>query len=289
MRRTKYFVLPVALAVVVILNLPLPICVRIKSVARDGFAPFRDSLSLVIRRVRNVFSYIGYAAEGANEREMQIELAGLRDRVRQLERFERENRQLRKQLGFSLLSPRRLLLCEVVGCGDMTGWWNVLRLNKGKADGVVEGAPVVTVDGLLGRTISVSEHGCDVLLITDPNFKVSCRIERTDTLGIARGDGVALAGKTRLDMVAAAMPCRMDFVSRSYLLEEGDRVVTSGLGGGFPEGMPVGRVHSARADKSGLYQEVKVVPLADTALAKYVFVVLEDGNELELRDVGTVE
>lgn len=279
MRHTKYFIFAFLLLLVVFLNLPIQVSMRIKSIARDNIAPFQEGLSLVIRRIQNTVTYLSTVSGNAENSKLQTELATLRNDVRRLDVLQKENNKLRKQLGFSLSFPSRLLPSEVVGRGDMTGWRNVLRLNKGTRDGVSGGSPVITVDGLIGRIISVSERGCEVLLITDPNFKVSCSIERTDTLGIVRGNGVALAGKSTLNMIAATMPCKMDYVSQSYILKDGDRISTSGLGSGFPKNIPVGYVHSASVDESGLCQEIEVIPFVNIPNAEHLFILMKDtGN-----------
>jgi len=162
----------------------------------------------------------------AERRALQAEIARLRDRMRTLEGFELENQVLRRQLGLAILSERDLLLCEVVARGDMSGWWRTIRINKGLDDGVREGMAVTAVEGLVGRTFSVSRHTCDVVLVTDPNCKIAARCPRTGALGIVRGAGIRLSGDTPLEMLAAVRPCQMDYVSRAHVLKPGDEVVT---------------------------------------------------------------
>lgn len=276
MRRARYFLLPLALIVVVVFNIPAPIATGTRDVAEGVVAPYRNVLSLLIHRVQQTVAFLGDAAAEGNRYEAHLqELAELRDRLRVVRLLEEENRALREQLMFAVRRPERLVLCEVVSRGDPTGWWNVVRLNKGTRDGIAEGACVITIDGLLGRVIAASTGGCDVLLLIDPGFKVSCRIEGKDSFGILKGSGFAFAGETSLGMIATAKPCRMDFVQRDYTLEVGDRVVTSGLGGTFPEGVDVGLVESTEMDESGLYQRVRVIPAANLQNTRYAFVVLQ--------------
>jgi rod shape-determining protein MreC len=275
--REKRFVFwLIALLIVVVLNLPLPATLAVRAGLRDNLAPFQNTMSLVIHRARGWFSVVGRTTKVLEEKHaLQIDIARLRSRVQRLEKFEVENGTLRRQLGFSVLSPRNLLLCEVVARGDMSGWWKTLRLNKGASDDVAVGMAVMGIDGLIGRTVSVSSHSCDVLLITDPSCKVSCKVARNGAFGIMRGAGALLGSDDSLEMLTAAKPCELDYVSTSHVVQPRDVIHTSGLGGVFPEGLPVGRVGAVQMDGSGLYQQAEIIPSANMGSLKYAFVVIE--------------
>jgi rod shape-determining protein MreC len=275
--REKRFVFwLVALLIVVVLNLPLPATLAVRAGLQDGVTPFQNSMSLVTHYLRSMFSVFGHANRVALEKqELEVEIAELQSRLLQLEQFESENRMLRRQLGFSVLSPRKLLLSEVIARGDITGWWHTLRLNKGSENGVVEGMAVISTEGLIGRVASVTSITCDVLLIVDPGCKVACKVVRNGAFGIMQGAGIAVNGKVSLEMLAAVKPCMIDYISTEHELKQGDMVHTSGLGNVFPEGLPVGRLANVRHDRSGLYQQADVIPGADIDRIKYAFVVIE--------------
>jgi rod shape-determining protein MreC len=131
---------------------------------------------------------------------------------------------------------------------------------------------VVTPDGLVGKTVDVSLRTADVLLLSDPNCKVSARIARTGTFGLVSGTGPARDG---------AMLCRMEFINKDVPIRAGDQVLTSGLGGVFPPGLLVGYVDAVDLDESGLYQRADVVPRADLGRLTYVFVVFEEEDPIE--------
>ena len=76
-------------------------------------------------------------------------------------------------------------------------------------------------------------------------------------------------------MLYAPSPCRMDYISREDEIWGHDEVVTSGLGGVFPEGLLVGYVKKVDIDPSGLYQRADVIPAAELGKLRYVFVVLQ--------------
>lgn len=266
----------IAVLIVALLNLPLPSSLAVRAGMHDATAPFQNSMSLVSHYIHAFFSGFGHGAKIALENQaLEVENAKLKSRMLQLAQFEDENRMLRRQLGFSVLSPRKLLLCEVVMRGDITGWWHTLRLNKGSDAGVSKGMAVISTEGLVGRVTAVSRKTCDVLLIVDPSCKVACKVVRNGAFGIMQGAGISMQGKVSLEMLAAAKPCLIDYISTEYELKVGDVIHTSGLGNVFPEGLPVGRIGRVKLDKSGLYQEAEIIPSADIDRLKYAFVVIE--------------
>lgn len=276
MREKRFVFWLLALIVVVLLNLPLSARIAVRAGIHDVNAPFQNNMSLVTHYLRSVFSVFGHANRVALERQqLEAKIAELQSRLLQLEQFEDENRTLRQQLGFAVLSPRKLLLCEVIERGDLTGWWHTLRLNKGSDAGVHDGMAVISTEGLVGRVTAVSSKTCDVLLIVDPTCKVACKVVRNGAFGIMQGAGIAINGDVSLEMLAAVKPCVLDYISTEHELRPNDVVLTSGLGNVFPEGLPVGRLSEVQRDPSGLYQQAKVIPSADIDRLKYAFVVLE--------------
>ncbi|MBM4142933.1 MAG: rod shape-determining protein MreC [Lentisphaerae bacterium] len=274
MHNDRYLVWIVILGTVVLLNLPLPASLRVKSGVQDSAAVFQNGMSLVIQRLREWAAFMGDAKARVAERAaLQERVAMLQERVRELERVVDESAELRRQAGYATSAEFKLVPCRVVFRGDTSGWWQTMRLNRGGADGVGTNMAVITTDGLVGRTTTVSARSCEVLLVTDPNCKVSCRIRRTGAFGILRGMGMSPGGTGRAEMLSASGAFRLEYVPKESEMRVGDEVVTSGLGGVFPEGLLVGRVTRQRLDVSGMYQRADVMPAADMASLRYVFVV----------------
>ena len=269
--------LAIALAVVVtvvLVCLPSSASRGIKGWTRDTLAPFQNVVSQTAQRVRGVFARAAAAGRAAdNERDMLAEIGRLRCEAQRLQGLRTENDALRRSLAFRAGNRQRLVAAEVVGRGDISGWWQKLRLDKGLADGVTTNRPVITAEGLVGRTLSVSDHTAEVLLVSDPTCRVACKFSRTGAFGVGQGGGVSLTGRPRLEMLCAPLPVEVQFVDRRADILAGDEVVTSGLGGVFPEGLAVGRVVSRATDKSGLFQRAQLVPSADLARLRYVFVI----------------
>lgn len=277
MRGKEYVIYALLLlALAVILNLPAPVSLRMKAGMRDGVAPFQNVMSLTVRKAAEALSSLSEVLKaGERRRDMIEEVARLRVKLWRLEAVEEDYARLRKQVAFKQSAAQKLLLCEVVSRGDSSGWWQTVRLNRGREHGIESHMAVISIDGLVGRTTDVSERTCDVLLISDPNSRVACKFQRTGGFGILVGAGVAMQGDVRLSALSAVNPCVMNYVSMEEKAEAGVPVLTSGMGGIFPEGIPVGYVGRAEEDRSRLYWRTEVSPSADLSALKYVFVVLE--------------
>lgn len=274
MRRRHFVIGLVLVAIATLLYLPLPASLRLKAAVRENIAPFQGAVSRVVQGFQDLVHGLTEAHRLREQlRGQEEELTALRFELRRWKGLAAEAEELRAQLGFQRSSPLRLVMCRVIARGDATGWWQTLRLDRGRESAIAPSMAVVTRDGLVGRVTTVSARSCDVLLVTDPNCRVSCRIPRTGGFGILEGTGVTLHGEGALEMLSPAGPCRLDFVSRDQRILEGYEVVTSGLGGVFPEGLLVGHVVRAGVDASGLYQQAEVRPAAPLDLLRYVFVV----------------
>lgn len=262
----------VAVILITAANLPLSISRRIKAIFREMLAPLQQSVSVARSRWREGYRILRGMNDLVEEnRRLSEEIVHLRNQVHELRALEGENNELRRQLDFLRRAEKQLIPCEVIS-RDVSGWWNSVRINRGAADGVRSDMAVITTDGLVGRTVETSLRTADVLLISDPNCKVSARIPRTGAFGVVVGAGVSGGGR---------VVCVMDYINKDIPVLEGDEVVTSGLGGVFPKGLLIGYVERVQRDSSGLYQRADIVPKADLGRLNYVFVVMEEGAEIE--------
>ena len=246
-----------------LLNLPLPASRRAKEAVREMLAPLHALVSGAGLRVREAATTLrGIGGLAAENRALQEEMLRLRSEVRSLQAAARENTELREELGFRRRTTHRLVAAEVIA-RDSSGWWQTIRLDRGRNDGIVEDLAVVTPDGLAGRIVEVSAHTADVRLISDPTCRVSVRIPRTGSNGVLSGTGVRWNGQ---------VVCRVDFINRNHPVRPGDEVVTSGLGGVFPPDLLVGYVETIETDAAGLYRRAEVLPRADIGRMRDVFV-----------------
>ncbi|HID10948.1 MAG TPA: rod shape-determining protein MreC [Candidatus Latescibacteria bacterium] len=182
--------------------------------------------------------------------------------VQRLREAQRENERLRRLLGFKRRAHRPLLPAEVVAYNPDRMRHTVL-LNVGSRDGVDKDMPVVTAEGLVGRVIEVYPESCLVLLLTDRSSRVSVVVQDGGrTLAIAEGQGE--------EMLYANLPLRSP-------ARGGEEVVSSGMGGVFPKGVPVGRVSRVLGEEQGLLKKVVIEPSAPLGHLEEVFVMLYRG------------
>ena len=253
----------IGLVVLAMMNLPDSASRRVKGAVRDGISPLQAVLRGGVRELREIFRYVrGIGDLALENRALSEEIVYLRGEMRMAHELERDNQMLRDLLGFVQRFPNKLISCEVIG-RDSTGWWQTVRLDKGAFSGVAEGRAVITPAGLIGRTVSVSDRTADVLLLSDPSCKVSVRLARSGVFGVVEGLGVKPGEQPA---------CRMDYVLKTADVQEGDEVVTSGLGGLFPKGLPVGRVVKVEMHEAGLYQTAWIESSANLGELEYGFV-----------------
>jgi rod shape-determining protein MreC len=136
---------------------------------------------------------------------------------------------------------------------------NVIYIDRGTSDGIRNDQPVISGDGIVGRTVLVSKHQAQVQLITNPDASVGVMLERTRTPGVVRGSGDLL-----LDL---------NYVGNSEQVENGDVVFSSGLDGIYPKGLAIGKVVDSRKGK-GVFRSIKIQPVMDFMRIEEVSVIL---------------
>lgn len=122
-------------------------------------------------------------------------------------------------------------------------------LSKGSMHTVHSGMPGLTPSGLVGHVLKTSPHFSKLLLITDPNSKIPVIGSNNRTKAILKGNG------PRAEL-------QLEYVTRNRPLSKGEIMVTSGLGGLFPKGIPVARVTAIDQPQNALFQEVHAEPVA---------------------------
>lgn len=269
----RYQICLVILAIVVLFNLPVPAELRIKSAIGDDIAPWQNVYVVVRNAARRGMSSLSRA------RILEMENSGMREtivnlmnEIHDLQGLEKENLDLRKHLDFQKRSKRELVMCQVINRGGISGWWQTVTLDRGSSSGIRENRPVITMNGLIGLTTRVSENTSQVLLLIDPGCSIACKVSRTGSLGIVRGEGVKLGGDPDLEMLWPVKSSNVRYMDKNDDLKIGDEVVTSGLGGVYPEGILIGHLVNFHVDKSGLYQCAELEIAEDLRKLKYVFV-----------------
>ncbi len=135
-------------------------------------------------------------------------------------------------------------------------------IDKGAEDGVIVGMPVESSRGLVGRVFRTSPNSAQIALITDNASAIPARLGNTRATGILSGRG--LGG-----------PLMMDWVDLKFEMDVGEVVLTSGLGGNFPQDIVVGRVIEVNRSEAELFQQAIVQPATDFGTLEIVFVITD--------------
>jgi len=146
-----------------------------------------------------------------------------------------------------------------VSAREPESWHATVIADRGLNSGVHKGFIALTGEGLAGRVIEVTQTSATVMLITGNGAATSGVAPARSVYGIAYGDGTGMI--------------EMRSLPSSVRLQRGDLVVTSGYGGNYPAGLPIGRVSSFHIDHTELSPRVKVKPAADMANLYYLYLV----------------
>ncbi len=185
----------------------------------------------------------------------------LRSQAVQSVAIARENDQLRSLLGWQRQMPWKLKLANVV-MRDPANWWRTVEIDLGSRDGVRVDLPVITAAGLVGRVSSVSLLRSQIVLIGDPNCRVSATVENaTHDMGV-----IVASGPIDTSLV------ELTYLASSANLKPGEIVKSSGLGGVFPKGITIGQIVDSRSIEYGLYTEARVKLSANLGSLEQVWV-----------------
>ncbi len=192
-----------------------------------------------------------------------------------LREVEQENQRLRQLLNFAQTRPSlELRGAQIVGRvigQEANNFLESLIIDLGERHGIAVGMPVVTNQGLVGRISEVNTGTSKVLLITDSNSSVNAILQSSRLTGIVRGG----PGGNLL----------MDYLQQGALLSVGEVVLTSGLGGNFPKGVPIGQVVQINQRDIDVFQQAVVQPTVDFNSLELVAVVT-NFNPLEVEPNG---
>jgi rod shape-determining protein MreC len=217
-------------------------------------APVGDALSTPGRLTgQGVDGVRGYFFAVSENRRLRAELENMRQWRDVAIALRDTNERYRNLLGLKTDPPIPMVAARIVT--DSRGPFANSRLaNAGSEDGVKPGNPVMSENGLVGRVVGVTNGVSRVLVLTDVASRTPVMIDRTNARAILTGDG---GPNPRLEYLRGQEP-----------VKEGDRVLTSGDGGVFPRGLPVGYA------VKGLDGRWRVVLASDRAPVDYVRILL---------------
>lgn len=238
----------------------------------------RDGLSLVVYPIQLLvdapFSAWHWATVSLAERSALLEENELlrRDqlnasaRLQRLAALEAENARLRELLESTARLTDRVLVAEILSV-DLNPYRQRFNLNRGAADGAYVGQALLDAQGVVGQLVKVNPMTAEAVLITDADHAVPVSINRNGlrTIAIGAGDSGRL---------------RLPYLTNSADVRVGDLLLSSGLGGVFPAGYPVGRVVEVRARPGQSFAEVFAEPAAELDRDREVLLVWTANDEM---------
>ena len=192
--------------------------------------------------------------------ELQNEVANLQAQVIQLQQQVGESERLAALVDFNRVRPEIEVKAAAVIGRDPSPFLHYIIINRGSNDGILRGMPVVTDQGLVGRVDAVIADAARVQLITDPASRVNVYLQNAD-------EEASLVGSVTGDLV-------LELIPQDSIVEPGDLVLTSGLGGGYPPDLIVGQIVNIRSRDFDLFQSATVQPVVDFNRLQLVLVIV---------------
>jgi len=192
--------------------------------------------------------------------ELESEISGLQTQVIQLQQQLTDTQVLAALVDFSQSSPESVYKAAAVIGRDPSPFLHYIIINSGSNDGLRRGMPVVTNQGLIGRVDAVTAEAARVQLATDTASAVNIRLQNADTDAVLVG---SVTGDLALEMI-----------SQDVDIQEGDVVLTSGLGGDYPPDLLVGQIFNIRKRDYELFQQASVQSTVDFSRLEIVLVIM---------------
>jgi len=227
----------------------------------------------IVEKVQDtVVTYNVLKTENAELKEQQL-ITNIK--LLKLESLENENIRLRGLLENSFKLGEQVLVAELLSV-NLVPYEHVMVVNKGSRFGVHEKQSVIDASGIVGQVIRSLPLSSEVMLITDPNHAIPVQVNRNGLRTIAIGSG-------QLDRL------NLPFLPNNADIVPGDLLVTSGLGGTFPQGYPVAVVDSFKAQPNKPFANIYATPKAKLDRIREILVVWSDSTPVPLSSPEVIE
>ena len=223
-------------------------------------APVQTGMAVAAQSAADAWSrYLAIGRLRVENVRLRAEVEELSRQVGSLREEALATRRLERLLAVRRSLPGRTLAARVVA-RDSARWFSTILIDRGTRDGLRRNDPVVSADGVVGRVIEATATSARVLLISDSRSAVGVLIQRSRYAGVIEGKG----GGT----------VQLNYLSRAADVQDGDVLVTSGLGGVFPKGLVVGTVMHIVREEGALVQTAVVQPAAPLDRLEEVLVIV---------------
>ena len=229
------------------------------------FSPVIKPASQVGRFFRDVGDdYIDLVNVHEDNQNLKQQLKALNSRLVAANEAEQSVQRLSRLLDMKNSIKAPSVAASVIG-EDVTAWFRTLIIDRGSSSGLREGMAVVAADGVVGQLIKVSQSTSRILLLNDNASGIAATIQRSRARGVVKGRSEG--------------GCSLEFTTREEDVKVGDMVVSSGVGGVFMKGLPIGEVAMVKRGEYGIFQSVVVRPSVNLANLEEVLVILRGGYE----------
>jgi rod shape-determining protein MreC len=253
------------LAIAVVIGGQFSLGSTLGSFALDLFAPVADLVTGTYQGASTAARPVQTVSQLVDENQrLKLEVERLqRDGVRAPE-LERENADLRDLLGLRRGGATWQWIDGRVISYDASNLVRSMVVARGSRDGLADGMTIMTPRGLVGRIVKLAPAASRVLLVTDPSSSVNAMIQRSRARGVVYGQRGA-GGMSQLVM---------RYIPQGDEVKTGDRVITSGGGGIFPEGIAIGQVVTVQQRGTDMFQEATLEPFVDFGRLELVYVIV---------------
>ena len=236
---------------------------------RGGFStitmPFRmagSAIAMPFQGIGNIFSNL--TADQQTLSDLKAENEQLRSRNAELEETNQSTQRLQGLLDLKNTYNLQSTGARVIS-GSTDSFNNTIVIDKGTSSGLAVGMPVVDSGGVIGQIIECGPTTSTVRLITDEKSGVAAMVQSSRAQGMLMG--------------SASRQITLNLINTNQKVAVGDTVVTSGLGGVFPKGLPLGKVTSVEAAPGSLYYTIVVEPYGNVSTNEEVMVITSLSEE----------
>jgi len=224
--------------------------------------PFQTFFNSVIQETENLFNHYFFLTNVSRENEsLKKEIEKLTNQQNKLIENIFQLQRKYNILQHPVETYQQSIMASVIG-KDSGPWLKTVIIDKGSKDGLAKKSAAITNLGVVGQVIEVNPKSSKILLISDNRSAIDAIFQKSREPGVVFGAGNQI--------------CEMRYVSMDLKVNEGDKIISSGMGGVFPKGLTIGVVSKIAKKKQGLFQEIEVVPSVDLSRLEEMLVLLPD-------------
>ena len=195
-----------------------------------------------------------------NNMQLEAENSRLQVQIVELQQQVAEAQLLSTLVDYERRHVENEYIAAAVIARDISPFMHYVIIDRGSDDGLLNGMPVITQQGLVGNIAAVTSGAARVQLINDPGSSINVILQQSGVEGVVNGH---ITGEIELDMI-----------SKNATIQPGELVLTSGLGGKYPANLVIGQVVTIRSEAYSLFQSASVQPAVDFSQLEIVLIIM---------------